>query len=86
MPDEKQLECLRKRISNLEGIALRTRAVEKKILEGAEQRLEVINKELAGLQPRVMTSDDFVRRYQELVLERGRVQMVIAQAEKILKC
>ena len=71
---------IRSKLSELYGLSEQTDAVEKKILAGAEQRLSVVNAELDKLRPRVNLDDSAADRYQDLILERGRLQEVIANA------
>ena len=61
---------------------LKTKSSEQAILDGAKQRLDVVNSKINDIRPMAITDD--TSEYQKLIMERGRLNLVIAQAEKIL--
>lgn len=73
-----------KRLGHLAGLAARTDAAERKILEAAQEMLAKVEEDLPKLRARVQTDPEAADRYQALTLERGQLQQVIAQAQKVL--
>lgn len=80
----KHIAGARKRLGHLQGLAAQTEAAERKILAAAEHRMESVLADLKTLRPRVMTDPAAGDRYSELVMERGHLAQVIAQARQEL--
>ena len=61
-------------------------SVHQRILDAAHDRLSVVEKTLAGIQPHETLLDDSVAdRYQSLILERGRLHQTVHLAERTLQ-
>lgn len=73
-----------KRLGHLAGLAHRTEAAERAILAHATEMLAKVEADLPKLRPRVQTDPEAASRYQELTMERGRLEQIIAQARKTL--
>lgn len=67
-------------LSNLAGLSARTDAAEQRILDAAVRRLDEVQARIEVLRPdAALGSGD---EYQRLILERGRLGLVIEQAKK----
>lgn len=73
-----------KRLVHLHGLARKTEVAERAILSGAIDRFEAVQRELQQIGTRVHTDDAAGRRYQDLIMERGQLNTVIAQARRNL--
>lgn len=60
------------------GDAARAARADRSIRAAAEARRAEIESELADLRPRAVTDPESAERYQALVLERGRLDRVLA--------
>lgn len=82
---KRHIERVRDRLGDLAGLADRTERTERRILEQAEKRLDEVQKSIDAARPGIeAASDDEQRKYQDLVAERGQLNLVIAQARKAL--
>lgn len=79
------LAAVRHRLKDLHHLAAQTAGVEKKILEAAEKRLIWVNREIAVLEKRLPGDEASEDSYRQLIIERGRLHQVIANAEEHLK-
>lgn len=75
---------IRSRIADLSALAAKTQATERRILEQAERRLEQIAGRLKEIKPRVLLDESLSDEYQRLILERGKLGLVVAQARRVL--
>jgi hypothetical protein len=75
---------IRSRIADLSALAAKTQATERRILERAERRLEQIAGRLEEIKPRVLLDESLSDEYQRLILERGKLGLVVAQARRVL--
>jgi len=75
---------IRSRIADLSALAAKTQATERRILERAERRLEQIAGRLEEIKPRVLLDESLSDEYQRLILERGKLGIVVAQARRVL--
>lgn len=73
-----------KRLGHLAGLARRTEVAERAILTSATEMLAQVDEDLPKLRARVQTDPAAADRYQELTMERGHLQKIIAQARKAL--
>jgi len=73
-------KAIHRRLTRLAELGAKTDAAERRILDAAEHRREVVHGEIAKLRPRALIDDATGERYQDLVLERGRLDIVIANA------
>lgn len=81
----KHIAAARRRLGHLAGLEAETAAVERKILQAAEDRLAAVQADLERLRPRAtMPGSEAAARYEELTLERGHLSLVIAQARQEL--
>lgn len=67
-------------MGSLSSLSARTDSSEQAILDAAVKRLDVVNARLEELQPQVLTTRGASEDYQGLILERGRLALVIEQA------
>ena len=58
---------------------------EKKIAVAAAHRLAAVNQELDPLKEKTLTDDAASERYQRLIMERGRLQQTLSQAQQTLR-
>ena len=82
---KRHMDRTRDQLGELAGLADRTERTERKILEQAEKRLDDVQAAIERARPGIEAAPDAAqRRYQDLVSERGQLNMVIAQARKVL--
>lgn len=74
------LDHMRSRLADLHGMAQQTAAVEKRLLEHSQHRLNDVMADMDKLRPRVAADPAAADAYQRLVIEFGRLQQVIANA------
>lgn len=75
----------RKHLGELQTLAGETEAAERRILERAQARLDVVNAMIERQRPGVESAPEAGQsRYLALVEERGQLGVVIAKARKIL--
>lgn len=75
---------IRSKLGDLSALAAKTEATERRILENAEKRLAVIADRLDEIRPRVLLDESLSDEYQRLILERGKLGIVVAQARRVL--
>lgn len=75
---------IRSRIAALSALAVKTQQTERRILEQAERRLGEIAGRLDEIRPRVLLDDALADEYQRLILERGKLDIVVSQARRVL--
>lgn len=79
------IEDTRRQLGELAAMAAQTDAMERKILECAQEQLGKIEGDLDRARVAAMTGDDSAKsQYTDMVAERGRLQQVIAQARQLL--
>ena len=76
---------IRSRLGDLAALSAKTEAAERRILEHAEKRLGVIAGRLEEIRPRALLDDALADEYQRLILERGKLNLVVAQARRVLE-
>ena len=82
---KRHIDNTRAHLGELHGLAAKTEAAERRILERAEARLEEVSAAIERQRPGVeAASDSSQDRYLSLVEERGQLEIVIAKAKKIL--
>jgi glutathione S-transferase len=69
---------IRQKLSELNGLSLKSQAADRRIAEAAEDRLRVVEAEIQKLRPTVLTDPSAADRYQALILERGRLQTLLS--------
>ncbi len=77
---KEQIKKIQNSLHELNALQQKTDSVEQKILASAIQRLERINADLLKLRSRVLTDKKADKQYRELILERGRLNQVIANS------
>lgn len=83
MPQQRMQDA-RRQLNGLQLLAYKTEQAERRILQAAEERLDAVQSELGTLRPRVLADADAAERYQALILERGKLQQVIARSRQHL--
>jgi 2-phospho-L-lactate guanylyltransferase (CobY/MobA/RfbA family) len=78
---ERHIQATRTRLAHLGGLSAKSDAADKAILHAAEQRLAVVDSDLAKLSPRAIADAAAGDAYQRLTLERGQLVTVIARAQ-----
>lgn len=80
-----EIEKIRRQLGELAALEAKTEQAERKILERAESLLADLEGKLPDLRRRALTGDEEAERaYQDAILERGRLQQVIAQSRAVL--
>lgn len=75
-------DTIRSHLASLAALSAKTLAAERNILARAETRIAEINDRLEELRPETLTDEDAADEYRELVLERGRLHTVAAEARR----
>ncbi len=83
-PEDKHVDGAKRRLSHLAGLSQKTEEAERKILAAAEDRLAVVDADLDKLRPRVELNPVAAGRYQDRMIERGHLVLVIARARKVI--
>lgn len=82
---KRHMDRARDSLGELAGLANRTEAAERQILQRAEQLLDEVNAEIEKLRPGVEGApDESQSRYLHLITERGQLHQVIANAKAAL--
>lgn len=71
-------------LGDLAALSAKTEAAERRILAQAERRLGVIAGRLDEIRPRALLDEAMADEYQRLILERGKLNLVAAQARRVL--
>ena len=71
---------LNSNLSALSVSAARAERAEQNIVSAASERLGVVNERIAALRPKSSLHGDSAREYQDLIEERGRLDLVISRA------
>lgn len=76
---------LKKRLADLQVLEAKTRESERRILAGAVAMYDELTAQIERLRDAAKSGDDQARQdYQEAVMERGRVALVVARARQAL--
>ena len=78
------IDKTRASLGELAGLAAKTDAAERRILENAERRLADVQRELDGIKGAEFGTADQQEHYSDLIKERGQLQLVIAKAREVL--
>lgn len=82
---KQHIENTRRQLGELGVMAHQTDAMERKILARAEALLADVEKKIETTRQRALVPGaDEAMQYQDLIMERGRLHQVIAQAKAIL--
>ena len=82
---KQHIETTRRHLGELAAMSHQTEAMERQILERAEKHLAKIEGEIDQARIDAVVGDDAAKdRYTEMVMERGRLHQVIAQARAVL--
>lgn len=71
-------------LGDLAALSAKTEAAERRIMTQAERRLGVIAGRLDEIRPRALLDEALADEYQRLILERGKLNLVVAQARRVL--
>ena len=83
---KQHIDNTRRQLGELGAMAAQTEAMERKILERAQEQLGKIEGDLDRARVAAMTGDDTAKnQYTDMVAERGRLQQVIAHARQVLE-
>lgn len=72
-------------LGDLAALSAKTEAAERRIMTQAERRLGVIAGQLDEIRPRALLDETLADEYQRLILERGKLNLVVAQARRVLE-
>jgi len=72
-------------LGDLAALSAKTEAAERRIMTQAERRLGVIAGRLDEIRPRALLDEALADEYQRLILERGKLNLVVAQARRVLE-
>lgn len=76
----------RRQLGELAAMSAQTEAMERRIMERAQQQLAIVERSINTARSESMCGGKEKQdRYMELVLEQGRLQQVIAQARAVLE-
>lgn len=82
---KQHIENTRRQLGELGAMAHQNEQAERKILARAEDLLAEVQAKIEKASKTVLAQGDAEsRQYQDLILERGRLQQVIAQAQQVL--
>lgn len=81
---EQHINTTRRHLGELGAMSAQNEAAERKILARAESMLSDVQEKIEAARPRAMTDGDGAQVYTDLVMERGRLQHVIARAKQVL--
>ena len=73
--------ALRRQLASLAGIKASARYAEGNIQDAAGKRLEAVDADLAAIKPRVYLDDGAAKQYEDLTLERGRLNNILIGAK-----
>lgn len=80
------IDNTRRQLGELAAMSAQTEAMERRIMERAQQQLAIVERSINSARSASMTGGKEKQdRYMELVLEQGRLQQVIAQARSVLE-
>lgn len=74
----KYAAAIRSKLGKLAALGAQAKASEGAIQDAAGKRLEAVDADLARLRPRVMLDDQAAQKFEELTIERGRLQRVLS--------
>ena len=74
------MEHMRDRLTDLQGMAQQTAAVERQLLAYAQQRLAEVRADIDKLRVRAATDQGAAEACHDLIVEAGRLEQVIANA------
>jgi hypothetical protein len=72
------MDAIRAKLADLAVLQRQAAGTDKAIGQAAEQRLDAVNKELDALRPQVYLDEAAAKRYQGLILERGRLHRLVS--------
>ena len=82
---KQHIENTRRQLGELGAMAHQTEQAERQILARAEELLEDVQKKIEEARKTVLTDGATKsQEYQDLIMERGRLQHVIASAKQVL--
>lgn len=82
---KQHIENTRRQLGELGAMAHQTEQAERKILARAEELLDDVQKKIEATRPLALVpGTKEAGEYQDLIMERGRLQHVIAQARQVL--
>ena len=81
---KQHIENARRHLGELGAMAAQTEAAERKILARAQSLLSEVEGKIEKARAGALTSDEGGETYNDLIMERGRLQQVIASAQQAL--
>ena len=84
-PDEdRHITACRRRLAHLHGLSQKCRAADQAILDAAQQRLTAFSSDVEKLRTRAVQDPKIGQQYTDMLTERGRLMLIVAQAESRL--
>lgn len=72
-------------LADLHSLAVKTESAEQRILAAAEKRIAAVGAQLDKLRPGIEAGpEDAQQRYQDLIKEKGQLDVVIGRARRAL--
>lgn len=82
---KQHIEDTRRQLGELGAMSAQTEAMERKILARAEEKLGEVEADIKKTRPLALVPGaSEAEQYQRLIMERGRLMQVIAQAKAVL--
>lgn len=79
------MDTIRRHLTELSAMAAKTEAAERRILAQAQRHLSEVEARIKKLRsPAMVPGAAEAEEYQQAIMDRGRLNQVIAQAEKLL--
>lgn len=85
MKIQNQIDDTRRHLGELAAMSAQTQAAERRILELAEKRMQAVDQDIKAIRPKALSGDNqAIMKYQDAIMERGKLSLVIAQARAML--
>ena len=82
---KQHIDTTRRHLGELSALSAKTETAERQILKRAEEMLADVEGKIKDARPKALVPGaSEADQYQELIMERGRLQQVIAQAKAVL--
>lgn len=76
---------MKKSLGALSELSARTEAADRRIHKQAIKALDSVNQKIEALRPQALASEEAGARYRALILQRGKLAMVVARARHAIK-
>ena len=76
---DQSVKTLKRRLVELSSLANKSSATSKKIIHAASERLDVVNKNILKIRPRVIQDEESAKTYRKLIHERGKLTLLLGK-------